>query len=72
MAKRNGLTSTHGTGSGFREDYFVDYDRWVFGHLVEAGPRTLNMVSSGMCPRGKEVPTPDALRHLPLKPPGRA
>jgi hypothetical protein len=31
-----------------------------------------NLVSEGKVPRGKEVPEPEALRHKPLKPPGRA
>lgn len=30
-----------------------------------------NLVSDGKVPRGKEVPEPEALRHKPLKPPGR-
>lgn len=49
----------------------IEYDRWVFGRLIEAGPTTLNMVINKMVPRGREVATPEVLRHLPLKPPGR-
>jgi hypothetical protein len=30
-----------------------------------------NLVSDGKVPRGKEVLDPEALRHRPLKPPGR-
>lgn len=30
-----------------------------------------NLVSSGRVPRGREVPTPAVLQHLPKKPPGR-
>lgn len=40
----------------------------------EAGEElTLNLVSSGKVPRGREVLTPDALKpeNLPKKPPGR-
>jgi hypothetical protein len=31
----------------------------------------LNLYSSGQVPRGREVPTPEVLKRLPLKPPGR-
>lgn len=30
-----------------------------------------NLVSSGQVSRGREVETPEVLRHLPMKPPGR-
>ena len=33
--------------------------------------RELNLVSRGLVPRGRDVPTPPALRNLPKKPPGR-
>lgn len=31
-----------------------------------------NLVSSGIVPRGGDVPLPEILKHRPLKPPGRA
>jgi len=34
-------------------------------------PRTTNLVSRGVVPRGREVATPAVLRNLPLNPPGR-
>jgi hypothetical protein len=34
-------------------------------------PRCENLFSSGKVPRGREVDTPEVLRNLPLKPPGR-
>lgn len=30
-----------------------------------------NLVSRGLVPRGNEVPVPEVLKNLPLKPPGR-
>ena len=41
----------------------------VYERLV---PQYENLVSSGSVPRGREVPDPPALRHRPLKPPGRS
>ena len=73
MGRKNGLTSTHAEKPrrGFENDYYVAYDRWVFGNLIEAGPVALNLVSSGKVLRGRPVPTPEVLKHLPKKPPGR-
>jgi len=34
-------------------------------------PKYENLVSDGLVPRGREVLEPEALRHKPLKPPGR-
>lgn len=64
MARKNGLT---GSGLGGH----VVYDRWVFGCFVEAGPRSLNLVSRGLIPIGKPVPMAPILANKPLKPPGR-
>ena len=64
--RKNGLTS-HRDASG----YTVDHDRWVFGVLVEAGPTAMNLVSSGLCPRGREVAAPAVLSDRPLLPPHR-
>lgn len=47
---------------------------WAKGLLERyaGGPSTYeNLWSSGKVPRGKDVPTPEVLRNLPLKPPGR-
>jgi hypothetical protein len=64
MKRKNGLTGSKLAGD-------VQYDRYVFGHLIEAGPRALNLVSNGSVPIGKPVPTPEILRHKPLRPPTR-
>jgi hypothetical protein len=61
--RKNGLTS-HRVAAG----YTVDYDRWVFGQLVEAGPTAMNLVSSSLCPRGREVAAPAILSDRPLLP----
>lgn len=71
MSRRNGLTAVRGFGSS-NQEYTIEYDRWVFGRLIEAGPTTLNMMTNKMVPRGREVATPEVLRNLPLKPPGRS
>jgi hypothetical protein len=47
---------------------------WVAGvhkRIVTDEPEYLNLVSNGLCPRGREVPTPKVLQNLPLKPPRR-
>ena len=62
MKAKNGLTGPDLAGD-------VQYDRYVFGHLIEAGPRALNLVSNGSVPIGKPVPTPEIFRHKPLRPP---
>ncbi len=65
MKAKNGLTGSRLAGH-------VEYDRWVFGILIEAGPRALNLVSSGAVPIGKPVPTPTVLLNKPLRPPAKA
>ena len=65
MKAKNGLTGPHLAGD-------IRYDRWVFGILIEAGPRALNLVSSGAVPIGKPVPTPAVLLNKPLRPPTKA
>lgn len=67
--KKNGLTSLKGDPRV--ENYTVVYDRWIFGVLHEAGPVALNLISDYGVPKGNPVPTPEILKHLPLKPPGR-
>jgi len=64
MRRKNGLTGCKLVGD-------VVYDRYVFGILIEAGPRSLNLVSNGSVPIGKPVATPEILRHKPLRPPTR-
>jgi hypothetical protein len=44
---------------------------WANDALDRFEPRAANLVSRGLVPRGREVPTPAVLRNLPLKPPGR-
>lgn len=63
--RKNGLSSHRISDSGGRA---VEHDRWVFGVLVEAGPTAMNLVSSGACPRGREVAAPAVLSDRPLLP----
>ena len=44
---------------------------WANDVIDRDEPRTTNLVSSGLVPRGREVEPAPALRNLPLKPPGR-
>lgn len=60
---RNGLDSFHVLSTKQRK---VVQD--IHDHLY---PKYKNLVSDGLVPRGREVPEPEALRHKPLKPPGR-
>jgi hypothetical protein len=36
---------------------------------ITGKPNYVNAFSAGSVPRGKEVPTPEVLKHRPLKPP---
>jgi hypothetical protein len=47
-------------------------ERWALGLLGEEPPPAHVRLTSGGVPRGREVPTPVVLLHLPMKPPGRA
>lgn len=38
---------------------------------LDVSETSLNLVSNGLVPRGNEVPTPEVLRYLPKRPPGR-
>jgi hypothetical protein len=38
---------------------------------VTGTPNYVNAFSAGRVPRGREVPTPEVLKHRPLKPPSR-
>ena len=42
---------------------------WVQRVHERLVPQYENLVSSGRVPRGKEVPTPEVLKVLPLRPP---
>ena len=46
---------------------------WANDVIDRDEPRAENLISSGLVPRGREVPVPEVLRreNLPLKPPGR-
>jgi hypothetical protein len=67
--RKNGLSSHRiDQASGGRA---VEHDRWVFGVLIEAGPTAMNLISSGACPRGREVAAPAILADRPLLPPHR-
>lgn len=43
--------------------------RWVVGAYERLVPQYANLMSRGLAPRGKEVPTPPVLQNLPKKPP---
>lgn len=47
--------------------------RWVqdVADRLDIVEPSANLVSLGLVPRGNPVPTPEVLKHLPLKPPGR-
>jgi hypothetical protein len=49
----------------------ITYIERKFDVLELGADEALNLVSSGLVPRGREVPVPEALRVLPKKPPGR-
>lgn len=61
--------------AGLRERKFPDLTvkqhAWVERVYKKLVPVYENLISSGKAPRGREVPTPDVLKRLPLKPPGR-
>jgi hypothetical protein len=57
--------------SGQRKAISPKQRAWVNNVLDEYEPRAANLVSRGLVPRGREVETPEVLKVLPLKPPGR-
>lgn len=44
---------------------------WLTVVRARLVPQYENLVSRGLVPRGKEVPTPAVLQHLPKRPPTR-
>jgi hypothetical protein len=42
---------------------------WVLGVRERVVPQYANLVSQGLVPRGREVPTPPVLQNLPKRPP---
>jgi len=44
---------------------------WVASVYERIVPQYANLVSNGIAPRGKEVPTPPTLQNLPKRPPPR-
>ncbi len=44
---------------------------WVKSLHEKLVPQYQNLVSNGLVPRGREVETPEVLRHLPKRPPQR-
>ena len=44
---------------------------WVTATHERIVPQYANLVSRGLVPRGREVPTPPALQNLPKRPPVR-
>jgi hypothetical protein len=61
---------------GFREELTEKQRKWARGVAArirgeEAEPEYENLISNGLCPRGREVPTPAVLQNLPKRPPPR-
>ena len=44
---------------------------WVTAVYERIVPQYANLVSRGLVPRGREVPTPEVLKNLPKRPPPR-
>jgi len=60
--------AAYGNGVGRRQ--LSDRQRaWVKATLERVVPQYENLVSRGLVPRGKEVPTPEVLKKLPMRPP---
>jgi hypothetical protein len=58
----------YASGKGFRE--LTEPRRsWLQRTLARVAPQYENLVSRGLVPRGREVPTPAVLQKLPMKPP---
>jgi hypothetical protein len=57
-----------GIDGGFRE-LSEGRRRWLRLVMQRVVPHYENLVSRGLVPRGKEVPTPPVLQRLPMKPP---
>jgi len=60
----------YGTGEGYRE-LTVPRRSWLQKTLARVAPQYENLVSRGLVPRGREVPTPAVLQKLPMKPPAK-
>ncbi len=56
---------------GKRQGLSAKQRAWLERVLDHHCPQYANEWSAGKIPRGKEVPTPDSLRHLPKRPPIR-
>lgn len=62
---RDTITAGQRYGLSFRQR------QWVLDELEKHAPEYANLVSTGQCPRGREVETPAVLRNLPKRPPSK-
>lgn len=60
----------YGSGNGYR-DLTEPRRSWLQRTLARIAPQYENLVSRGLVPRGREVPTPAVLQNLPKSPPGK-
>lgn len=61
------LTAYH---DDYRQDQLTEKQRaWVTSVHKRLVPQYANLVSQGLVPRGREVPTPKVLQDLPKRPP---
>lgn len=58
--------------AGEQETLKFKQRQWAETLLEEHQPEYENLWSAGKVPPGKPVPTPEVLKHLPMRPPGRA
>jgi hypothetical protein len=56
-------------GSGGYRELTEPRRSWLQKTLARVAPQYENLVSRGLVPRGREVPTPAVLQRLPMKPP---
>jgi len=70
------LLEEHGHSTSALEFRFARYvltpkqEAWLRVELEKWDP-TSTRLTAGEIPRGREVETPEALKHLPMRPPGR-
>ena len=58
-------------GQDHRRQLSAKQRQWVTSVHERLVPQYANLVSRGLVPRGREVPTPPVLQNLPKKPPPR-
>lgn len=61
------LTAYH---ADYRQEQLTEKQRaWALAVHERVVPQYANLVSQGLVPRGREVPTPPVLQNLPKRPP---